>query len=60
MNGADQAEWIRRVETEHDNVRAAMATALAGGVDAFIAVKLTVAMLASGCSAATRAKAAAS
>ena len=45
MNGADQAEWIRRVETEHDNVRAAMATALAGGVDAFIAVKLTVAML---------------
>ncbi len=45
MNGADQAEWIRRVETEHDNVRAAMATALAGGVDAIVAVKLTVAML---------------
>ena len=45
MNGADQAEWIRRVETEHDNVRAAMATALAGGVDPIIAVKLTVAML---------------
>ena len=48
MNGADQtdqADWIWRVETEHDNLRAAMALALAGGVDPIIAVKFTVAML---------------
>ena len=44
LRGPDQAEWIMRLETEHDNVRAGMALALAGGVDAFVAVKFAVAM----------------
>jgi len=42
--GGQQAEWIRRVETDIDNVRAAIALALAGGVDQFIAIKIMVAM----------------
>ena len=42
--GPEQAQWIQRGETEHDNIRAAMALALAGGIDAVIAVKLAVAM----------------
>ena len=45
LKGSEQAAWIERVETEHDNVRAATALALAGGVDPFIAVKFAVAML---------------
>ena len=44
LMGPEQAEWIMRVETEHDNVRSAMALALTGEVDAFIAVKFAVAM----------------
>jgi predicted ATPase/class 3 adenylate cyclase len=44
MQGPEQAVWVRRMETELDNTRAAMALALAGGVDAFIAVKIAVAM----------------
>ena len=44
LRGQEQAEWIMRLETEHDNVRSAMALALAGGVDAFVAVKFAVAM----------------
>jgi predicted ATPase/class 3 adenylate cyclase len=44
LQGPHQAEWIQRVETELDNMRAAMSLALAGGVDAFIAVKFAVAM----------------
>ncbi len=44
LNGSEQADWIWRLETEHDNVRAAMALALAGGTDPFIAVKFAVAM----------------
>jgi hypothetical protein len=31
LRGAEQADWIYRVETELDNVRAAMALALSGG-----------------------------
>ena len=44
LRGPEQADWIWRVETELDNVRAAMALALAGGVEPFIAVKFAVAM----------------
>jgi predicted ATPase len=44
LHGPDQAEWVRRMETDLDNVRGAAALALAGGVDAFIAVKIAVAM----------------
>jgi predicted ATPase/class 3 adenylate cyclase/tetratricopeptide (TPR) repeat protein len=44
LASAQQADWIWRVETELDNMRSAMALALAGGVDAFIAVKFAVAM----------------
>ena len=44
LNGPDQADWIQRVETELDNVRAATTLALAGEVDSFIVVKLAVAM----------------
>ena len=44
LQGPAQAEWVMRVETELDNMRGAMALALAGGVDAFIVVKFAVAM----------------
>jgi predicted ATPase/class 3 adenylate cyclase len=44
MKGPEQAEWIRRLETEHDNLRSATALALAGGVDPMISVKLAVAL----------------
>ena len=44
LQGPEQAVWIRRMETEFDNTRAALALALAGGVDVFIAVKIAVAM----------------
>lgn len=44
MMGPDQAEWIQRTEADLDNVRAAAAYALAGGVDSVIVVKLAVAM----------------
>ena len=45
LKGPEQADWIWRLETEHDNVRGAMALALSGGVDPLIAVKLPVALL---------------
>ncbi len=44
LHGLDQAEWTRRMEMELDNLRAAIALALAGGVDPVIAVKLEVAL----------------
>ena len=44
LQGPEQAIWVQRMEAEHDNTRAALALALAGGVDAFIAVKIAVAM----------------
>jgi tetratricopeptide (TPR) repeat protein len=44
LHGADQAKWTRRVEVELDNLRAAIALALLGGVDPVIAVKLEVAL----------------
>ena len=45
LKGQEQPIWIRRVETELDNIRAAIALALAGGVDAVIAVKFSIAMM---------------
>jgi predicted ATPase/class 3 adenylate cyclase len=44
LRGAEQAQWIWRLETELDNVRAAIALALSGGIDPVIAVKIAVAM----------------
>ncbi len=44
LKGPEQAQWIARVETDLDNLRAALALALKGGTDPFIAVKLAVAM----------------
>ena len=44
LQGPEQALWVKRMETELDNTRAALALALAGGVDPFIAVKIAVAM----------------
>jgi predicted ATPase/class 3 adenylate cyclase len=45
LHGVEQGEWTRRMETELDNLRAAIALALAGGVDPVIAVKLEVALM---------------
>jgi predicted ATPase/class 3 adenylate cyclase len=44
LTGHEHAEWIRRLESELDNLRAAITLALEGGVDPFIAVKVEVAM----------------
>ncbi|HKX40274.1 MAG TPA: hypothetical protein VJO99_03885 [Burkholderiaceae bacterium] len=44
LKGSEQADWIWRLETELDNVRAAIALALGGGADPFIAVKFAVAL----------------
>ncbi len=45
LHGPEQAGWVERLETEIDNLRAAMDLALAGGMDPFIAVKLPYALL---------------
>jgi non-specific serine/threonine protein kinase len=45
MRTAEQAEGVRRLESELDNLRASIAVALAGGVDPFISVKLAVALM---------------
>jgi len=42
--GPQQADWLKRLELELDNLRAAIALALAGTVDPFIAVKFAVAL----------------
>jgi predicted ATPase/class 3 adenylate cyclase len=44
LEGVDQPRWIRRGETELDNLRAAIALALAGGTDPILSVKLAVTM----------------
>ena len=45
LQGAEQAEWTRRLEADLDNIRAAISLALAGGVDTVIAVKYVVALM---------------
>jgi predicted ATPase/class 3 adenylate cyclase len=45
LQDAGQAEWTRRLEVELDNLRAAIALALAGKVDPVIAVKFEVALM---------------
>src|SRR5439155_15146160 len=45
LQGPHQAEWTRRLEVELDNLRAAIALALAGGVDPVLAVKFEVALM---------------
>lgn len=44
LQGADQASWVRRVEADLDNLRAATACARAGGADPLLAAKLPVAL----------------
>ena len=43
--GAEQAEWTGRAEADLDNLRAAIALALSGGVDPVMAVKFEVALM---------------
>lgn len=45
LQGRHQAEWTRRLEIELDNLRAAIALALSGGVDPVLAVKFEVALM---------------
>jgi len=45
LKGPEQGEWTRRLEVELDNLRAAIALALAGKVDPVIAVKFEVALM---------------
>ena len=44
LEGAEQAQWVERAETELDNLRAAMRTARSGVADVFIAAKLPMAL----------------
>jgi predicted ATPase/class 3 adenylate cyclase len=44
LNGPEQVESIRRGEADLDNLRAAIALALQGGADSFLAVKFAVAL----------------
>jgi predicted ATPase len=44
MRGAEQGRWVRRLEQEVDNLRAAAANALAPGADPFVTIKLAVAL----------------
>jgi predicted ATPase/class 3 adenylate cyclase len=45
IKGPEQAEWTRRLEAELDNLRAAIALALEGGVDPVLSVKFEVALM---------------
>jgi len=45
LQGPEQAEWIPRLETDHDNMRAAIAFALGSAGDPIIAVKMEVALM---------------
>jgi tetratricopeptide (TPR) repeat protein len=45
LQGPEQALWMRRVELDLDNVRAAISGALTGGTDPVVAVKILVALM---------------
>jgi predicted ATPase/DNA-binding winged helix-turn-helix (wHTH) protein len=45
LKGVEQRTWAERLEAEIDNMRAAIAFALKGGVDPIVAVKFQVALL---------------
>jgi predicted ATPase/class 3 adenylate cyclase len=44
IQGPAQADWLRRLESEHDNLRSAIAYCLAGHGDPFVAGKMEVAL----------------
>jgi predicted ATPase/class 3 adenylate cyclase len=44
LRGHEQPQWLQRIETELENVRAATTLALTGGIDPIISVKIAVAM----------------
>ncbi len=44
LQGADQPQWVQRVEADLDNLRAAMAAAREGSADPLLAAKLPVAL----------------
>jgi predicted ATPase/class 3 adenylate cyclase/Tfp pilus assembly protein PilF len=44
LQGSEGGQWARRLEIELDNLRAAIALALSGGVESVIAVKFEVAL----------------
>jgi non-specific serine/threonine protein kinase len=44
LGGAEQSAWIRRLEADHDNLRAALEFCLAGGGDSDVALRLTAAL----------------
>ncbi|HEY3237087.1 MAG TPA: tetratricopeptide repeat protein, partial [Polyangiaceae bacterium] len=45
LEGPEQAEWMRRVEVDLDNLRAAIALALSGGVDPVMAVEFEAGLM---------------
>src|SRR4030095_9099429 len=44
FDGPEQSSWMRKLETELDNLRAAIALSLGGGTDPILAVKFEVAL----------------
>ena len=42
MQGPEQAKWVARLETDHDNMRAAIAYSMGGRGDPIVAVKIEV------------------
>jgi tetratricopeptide (TPR) repeat protein len=45
MEGPEEAQWTRQLEQAHDDMRAAIARALEGGVDPILSVRLEVALM---------------
>ena len=44
LDGPEQSRWMRKLETELDNLRAAIALSLGGGTDPILSVKFEVAL----------------